>query len=94
MNKYLEVRTILFAGNMVQKRITSAVFSVLSEYEFECVSKINDESQIRRIDIVHKVLYDSPWYKIMKTQQLRPNQIRYSLHKIFVVSGVISYLCG
>ena len=55
MNKYLEVRTILFAGNMVQKRITSAVFSVLSEYEFECVSKINDESEIRRINIVNKV---------------------------------------
>ena len=55
MNKYLEVRTILFAGNMVQKRITSAVSSVFSKYEFECVSKINDESEIRQIDIVNKV---------------------------------------
>ena len=55
MNKYLEVRTILFAGNMVQKRITSAVCIVLSEYEFECVSKINDESEIRGIDIDNKV---------------------------------------
>ena len=91
MNKYLEVRTILFAGNMVQKRITSAVFSVLSEYEFECVSKINDESEIRRIDIVNKV---SRWYKIIKTQELTPNQIRYSLQKIFVASCVILYLCG
>ena len=52
MNKYLEVRTILFAGNMVQKRITSAVSSVLSEYEFECGSKINHELEIRRINII------------------------------------------
>jgi len=47
LNKYLEVRTILFAGNMVQKRITSAVSSVLSEYEFECVSKVNHLLEIR-----------------------------------------------
>ena len=53
MNKYLEVRTILFAGNMVQKRITCAVLSVLSQYEFECFSKINHELEIKRIITIH-----------------------------------------
>ena len=42
---------------MVQKRITSAVCIVLSEYEFECVSKINDESEIRRINIVNSTIH-------------------------------------